>query len=240
VVDRLFTRIGASDDLSQGRSTFMVEMSEVSAILRAATDQSLIILDEVGRGTSTYDGLSIAWSVIDYIHHSIGAKTLFSTHYHELTELEETLAGVANYKAAVKEKHQDIIFLRKVVEGTSDKSYGIQVAKLAGLPDEVLSEARIILNTLENQHHGKQEPILLFDKHGAEGSAQQLSGHTAATNQPAGKPEHRRFITELQHMDVMTMTPLEALNRLYELQQKAGELLETSKTTVEEKGEAGR
>ena len=243
VVDRLFTRIGASDDLSQGRSTFMVEMSEVSAILRAATDQSLIILDEVGRGTSTYDGLSIAWSVIDYIHHSIGAKTLFSTHYHELTELEETLAGVANYKAAVKEKHQDIIFLRKVVEGTSDKSYGIQVAKLAGLPDEVLSEARIILNTLENQHHGKQEPILLFDKQRTDGSTQHPSGHSGVNNQPVGKPEHRRFITELHHMDVMTMTPLEALNRLYELQQKAGELVETSKASGasgEEKGEAGR
>ncbi|MDW7671790.1 MAG: DNA mismatch repair protein MutS [Bacillota bacterium] len=252
VVDRLFTRIGASDDLSQGRSTFMVEMSEVSAILRAATDQSLIILDEVGRGTSTYDGLSIAWSVIDYIHHHIGAKTLFSTHYHELTDLEESLPGVANYKAAVKEKHHDIIFLRKVVEGTSDKSYGIQVAKLAGLPEEVLQEAREILLSLENQHHGQPEPILLFDKRQLNRSQTNETGtgsvsreerrlrHPAAPDQREVNPEYKRFLHDVKAMDVMNMTPLEALNRLYELQKEAGELVEPERHEREKKGETGR
>jgi DNA mismatch repair protein MutS len=168
IVDRLFTRIGASDDLSQGQSTFMVEMSEVSAILKAATSKSLIILDEVGRGTSTYDGMSIAWSVVEYIHRHIRAKTLFSTHYHELTELDQILDGVANYKAAVKENRNDIVFLRKIMEGTSDKSYGIQVAKLAGLPAEVLKEAQEILMALEEHQHPNKEPIPLFEKTVAE------------------------------------------------------------------------
>ncbi len=257
VVDRLFTRIGASDDLSQGRSTFMVEMSEVSAILRAATDKSLIILDEVGRGTSTYDGLSIAWSVIDYIHQHIGAKTLFSTHYHELTELEDSLPGVANYKAAVKEKRHDIIFLRKVVEGTSDKSYGIQVAKLAGLPEAVLREAREILHSLENQHRGQQEPIQLFDERKNPRPIQEVSTNLTSTNSTTTDEDeeavslldtdrggqmaqYRRFINHIQQMDVMTMTPLEALNRLYELQQDAKDHLSQHQQAVEGKKEADR
>ena len=133
VVDKIFTRVGASDDLSMGQSTFMVEMMEVAAILRDATSKSLIVLDEIGRGTSTFDGLSIAWSVVEYIE-KIKAKTLFATHYHELTELEKNMTGVKNYSIAVKEKGDDVIFLRKIVRGGTDESYGIHVAKLAGVP----------------------------------------------------------------------------------------------------------
>lgn len=152
LVDRIFTRVGASDDLSQGQSTFMVEMSELSAILLNATKNSLIILDEIGRGTSTYDGLSIAWATVEYIcdKTNIGAKTLFATHYHELTELEEKLDGVKNYSVAVKEKGDDVIFLRKIVEGGADESYGIYVAKIAGVPNSILTRSKQVLNNLEN------------------------------------------------------------------------------------------
>ena len=149
-VDRIFTRVGASDDLASGQSTFMVEMTEVANILRNATKDSLIILDEIGRGTSTFDGLSIAWAVVEYIvnNSTIGAKTLFATHYHELTELEGKIDGVENYYISVKENGDDIIFLRKILPGGADKSYGIQVAKLAGVPDPVIERAKIILEEL--------------------------------------------------------------------------------------------
>lgn len=235
VVDRVFTRIGASDDLSQGQSTFMVEMSEVSSILKSATHRSLIILDEVGRGTSTYDGLSIAWSVIDYLHEKVGAKTLFSTHYHELTELEETFAGVANYRVAVKEKAHEVIFLRKVIEGTSDKSYGIQVAKLAGLPEEVLEEAEAILHVLENRFESTQAPISIFEK-------RQQRVNTNKATLPAALPartlpqescqshaHHQKikaYMEAIHKLNVMTMTPLEALNKLYELQKESAALVQ--------------
>ena len=151
LVDRIFTRVGASDDLASGQSTFMVEMSEVANILRHATKDSLLILDEIGRGTSTYDGLSIAWAVVEYIAGSslAGAKTLFATHYHELTELEGKLSGVNNYCIAVQEKGDNIIFLRKIIKGSADKSYGIQVAKLAGVPDAVIERAKAIAEELE-------------------------------------------------------------------------------------------
>ncbi|MEG0371924.1 MAG: DNA mismatch repair protein MutS, partial [Clostridium sp.] len=149
VVNRIFTRIGASDDLSLGQSTFMVEMAEVSNILKNSSKNSLVILDEVGRGTSTYDGLSIAWAVVDYIGKKIGCKTLFATHYHELTELESKISGVKNYCISVKEHGDDIIFLRKIIPGGADKSYGVQVAKLAGLPNEVIDLSRAILKRLE-------------------------------------------------------------------------------------------
>ena len=150
IVDRIFTRVGASDDLASGQSTFMVEMNEVANILRNATSNSLLILDEIGRGTSTFDGLSIAWAVVEHISNTklIGAKTLFATHYHELTELEGKLSGVNNYCIAVKEKGDDIVFLRKIIKGGADKSYGIQVAKLAGLPDSVIERAKEIVNEL--------------------------------------------------------------------------------------------
>jgi len=154
VVDKIFTRVGASDDLSMGQSTFMVEMMEVANILKEATNNSLVILDEIGRGTSTYDGLSIAWAVSEFIadKEKCGAKTVFATHYHELTELEDTLEGVKNYSIAVKEKGEDIIFLRKIVKGGTDESYGIHVAKLAGVPNVVTQKANEILSSLERKN----------------------------------------------------------------------------------------
>jgi len=149
LVDRIFTRVGANDDLSRGQSTFMVEMNETANIANNATERSLVILDEIGRGTSTFDGLSIAWSVAEYLHNKVKARTLFATHYHELTELEMTCTGVKNFNVAVREWNDQIIFLRKIVRGGADKSYGIQVARLAGLPPEIISRAKEILNNLE-------------------------------------------------------------------------------------------
>jgi DNA mismatch repair protein MutS len=149
LLDRIFTRIGASDDLSRGQSTFMVEMSETANILNTATPRSLIVLDEIGRGTSTFDGLSLAWSIVEHIHNAVGAKTLFATHYHELTELAARLPRLKNFNVAVREWHDQIVFLRKIVEGGTDKSYGIQVARLAGVPKEVLERAKQILSNLE-------------------------------------------------------------------------------------------
>jgi len=149
LVDRIFTRIGASDDLSRGQSTFMVEMTETANILNNATLRSLIVLDEIGRGTSTFDGLSLAWSIVEFLHNQVGAKTLFATHYHELTELATRLPRIKNFNVAVREWHDQIVFLRKIVEGGTDKSYGIQVARLAGVPKEVLERAKQILGNLE-------------------------------------------------------------------------------------------
>jgi DNA mismatch repair protein MutS len=152
LVDRIFTRIGASDDIARGQSTFMVEMNETALILNNATERSLVILDEIGRGTSTFDGLSIAWSVAEHLHDSIGARTLFATHYHEMTVLSKSRSAVQNYNVAVKEWNQQIIFLRKIIPGSAEKSYGIQVARLAGLPDAVLHRAREVLAQLEGGH----------------------------------------------------------------------------------------
>ena len=149
LIDRIFTRIGASDDLSRGQSTFMVEMTETANILNNATPRSLIVLDEIGRGTSTFDGLSLAWSIVEHLHNAVGAKTLFATHYHELTELSARLPRIKNFNVAVREWHDQIVFLRKIVEGGTDKSYGIQVARLAGVPKEVLERAKQILSNLE-------------------------------------------------------------------------------------------
>jgi len=149
LIDRIFTRIGASDDLARGQSTFMVEMSETANILNNATQRSLIVLDEIGRGTSSFDGLSLAWSILEYLHHQVGAKTLFATHYHELTELAGRLPRLRNFNVAVREWHDQIVFLRKIVAGGSDKSYGIQVARLAGVPKTVLERAKEILRNLE-------------------------------------------------------------------------------------------
>ena len=149
LVDRIFTRIGASDDLSRGQSTFMVEMTETANILNNATPRSLIVLDEIGRGTSTFDGLSLAWSIVEFLHNQAGAKTLFATHYHELTELAARLPRIKNFNVAVREWQDQIVFLRKIVEGGTDKSYGIQVARLAGVPKEVLERAKQILGNLE-------------------------------------------------------------------------------------------
>ena len=150
LVDRIFTRVGATDDLARGQSTFMVEMNETAAILNNATDRSLVILDEIGRGTSTFDGLSIAWSVAEHLHDVTACRTLFATHYHELTDLARTRPGVTNCNIAVREWNDDIIFLRKIIPGPADQSYGIQVARLAGLPEPILKRAREILTNLEN------------------------------------------------------------------------------------------
>ena len=150
LIDRIFTRIGASDDLARGQSTFMVEMSETANILNNATQRSLVILDEIGRGTSTFDGLSLAWSIVEHLHNQVGAKTLFATHYHELTELTGKLKRLKNYNVAVREWNDQIVFLHKIVEGGTDKSYGIQVARLAGVPKEVIERAKVILRNLED------------------------------------------------------------------------------------------
>ena len=158
LVDRIFTRVGASDDLASGRSTFMVEMNETANIVNNATERSLVILDEIGRGTSTFDGLSIAWSVAEFLHDKIKARTLFATHYHELTKLAEERGGVCNFNVAVREWNEQIIFLRKIVPGGADKSYGIHVARLAGLPKEILDRAKDILFHLEKPDGAVAQP----------------------------------------------------------------------------------
>lgn len=221
IVDRIFTRVGASDDLAGGQSTFMVEMTEVANILRNATKNSLLILDEIGRGTSTFDGLSIAWAVIEHISSNsiLGAKTLFATHYHELTELEGKLDGVNNYCIAVKEQGDDIIFLRKIVKGGADKSYGIQVAKLAGVPASVLRRANEIVNELSgNDLALKAKGISTVVENKKEEYVQetlplkQLSLFSMSGNEDV--------ITEIRDMDLGRLTPIDALNKLYALQKK--------------------
>ena len=209
VADKIFTRVGASDDISAGQSTFMLEMVEVANILKNATKKSLVILDEIGRGTSTYDGLSIAWAVAEHIHNKkkIGAKTLFATHYHELSQLEDKLDGVLNYRIAVKKRGDDITFLRKIVRGGTDDSFGIEVAKLAGVPDEVIKRAKEVLNKIENddtQNVIKPREVL-------EQSAQ--IGFDDGVADEIAK--------ELKLLDVTTLTPIEAMNKLFELANKA-------------------
>lgn len=222
VVDRIFTRVGASDDLASGQSTFMVEMTEVANILRNATSRSLLILDEIGRGTSTFDGLSIAWAVIEHISNTklLGAKTLFATHYHELTELEGKIPGVNNYCIAVKEKGDDIVFLRKIIRGGADKSYGIQVAHLAGVPDSVLNRAKELVEELthaditsaikditEHQKKPKTRPV-----HYDEVDLEQISLFDTV--------QDKDIIDELMAIDISNLTPLDALNTLNRLQNK--------------------
>ena len=213
VVDRIFTRVGASDDIASGQSTFMLEMTEVSAILKNATKNSLIILDEIGRGTSTFDGLSIAWSVVEYIQNKrkIGAKTLFATHYHELTELENELDGVKNYRIAVKKRGDDITFLRKIVRGGADDSYGIEVAALAGVPHEVIARAKKILQKIEND---EIDTAYKSDKKEEEESNQIGFADTAALE----------IADALKNMDVTTFTPIEAMNELFKLSERAKKL----------------
>ena len=224
IVDRIFTRVGASDDLASGQSTFMVEMNEVANILRNATSNSLLVLDEIGRGTSTFDGLSIAWAVIEHISNRkiLGAKTLFATHYHELTELEGKINNVNNYCIAVKERGDDIVFLRKIIKGGADKSYGIQVAKLAGVPDMVIDRAKEIVEQLsdnditekvqsikiENKGDGKSKKVPAYD----EVDLAQMSLFDTVKDEDVLK--------ELKEVDVSNLTPLDALNTLYRLQNK--------------------
>ncbi len=208
IVDRVFTRIGASDNLARGRSTFMVEMAETAAILHTATPRSLILLDEVGRGTATYDGLAIAWAAVEYLHTRVHAKTLFATHYFELTELAEQLSGVKNYHVSVKETGGGVVFLRKVEPGAADKSYGIEVAKLAGLPNEVVVRAREVLAEHESAEH-------------------RLSEHLTPGSQPEGPAQLTIFtalsqpvLEKLREVDLNRLTPLEALNLLAELKRE--------------------
>ena len=213
LVDRIFTRVGASDDLASGQSTFMVEMSEVANILSNATPNSLLILDEIGRGTSTHDGLSIAWAVIEYINDRarLGARTLFATHYHELTELEEKLHGIKNYCVSVRKRGEDIIFLRKISRGGADRSYGVEVARLAGIPEPVIQRARIILEELDeadinkNPRRRQAKPV--------EGQLDLFASSSLT------KAEHE-VLDELRALDPSLLTPLDALNKLYSLQQK--------------------
>jgi DNA mismatch repair protein MutS len=260
-VDKIFTRIGASDDLVSGQSTFMVEMNEVSHILKYATNKSLVILDEIGRGTSTYDGMSIARAVIEHIRDHIGAKTLFATHYHELTDLEDDV-HVKNYCIAVKEKGSDVTFLRRIIRGSADKSYGIHVAKLAGLPQEVVKRAETILIDLENTAPTKEKTIIskdISDENNIDTTLKQDIAITNDTSQEvnylqdsqddteiadyqektptltANPTKKLKFMqvaemptlfgvsisTQLKELDLMSMTPLDAMNKLYELQQQA-------------------
>ena len=203
-VDKIFTRVGASDDLATGQSTFMVEMNEVAQILKYATKNSLIILDEVGRGTSTFDGMSIAHAVMEYIHDRIKAKTLFATHYHQLIALENVLSGVKNYSVAVKERGKDIIFLRRIVPGGTDRSYGVHVARLAGLPKKVLERSEELLKEYDNDN----------------GHVQQTAAAAAPDNM-MGSLFGSSIANELLKLDVMSMTPIEAMSALYKLQDEA-------------------
>ncbi|MGU8769934.1 DNA mismatch repair protein MutS [Clostridium perfringens] len=260
VVDKIFTRIGASDDLAGGKSTFMVEMWEVSNILKNATENSLVLLDEVGRGTSTYDGLSIAWSVIEYIckNKNLRCKTLFATHYHELTKLEGEIHGVRNYSVAVKEVDNNIIFLRKIIEGGADQSYGIEVAKLAGIPDEVINRAKEILETLEMESSKDNLDLALKEVNASKGDIEEASITTSyevketlveedkveikeeviskASEVKTHKEDDQiqldfsaigkdNLIKELSEVDILSLNPMEAMNRLYALVKEAKNLI---------------
>lgn len=228
IVDRIFTRVGASDDLASGQSTFMVEMTEVANILRNATKDSLLILDEIGRGTSTFDGLSIAWSVVEHISNPklLGAKTLFATHYHELTELEGKIPSVNNYCIAVKEQGEDIVFLRKIVRGGADQSYGIQVAKLAGVPETVLRRAREIAEQLNEQDIVINSKVTMVAEAGPSSVKKGKKSKRHNLEEEMGQlslfdePSHEDVLQEIEKIDLMTMTPIDALNLLYKLQSK--------------------
>ena len=248
VVDRIFTRVGASDDLASGQSTFMIEMTEVANIIRNATRDSLIILDEIGRGTSTFDGLSIAWAVVEYIADTrfLGAKTLFATHYHELTELEGKLESVNNYCIAVKEQGDDIVFLRKIIKGGADKSYGIQVAKLAGVPDTILKRARELVEQLSDNdiaNRAKDIEVNLESelpdynynieeqtkprkkarrKTQSEIESEQM-GQLSLFDSNTTNIKTDDIIVELHELDLANTTPIDAMNILYKMQAKLRE-----------------
>jgi len=210
IADRIFTRVGASDNLARGQSTFMVEMSETSAILHGATSRSLVLLDEIGRGTSTYDGVAIAWAVTECLHNRIGCKTIFATHYHELTQLTEELAHARNFNVAVKESGDDVVFLHRLEPGGADRSYGIHVGRLAGLPAPVVARAWEVLKLLEAGHHVAHLPAPVPP------DASQL-GLFAAAERPDP------LLAELDRLDVNALSPLEALNRLAEWQRRRKE-----------------
>ncbi len=220
IVDRIFTRVGASDDLGSGQSTFMVEMNEVANILRNATSKSLLILDEIGRGTSTYDGLSIAWAVIEHISNRkiLGAKTLFATHYHELTELEGKIDNVNNYCIAVKENGDDIVFLRKIVKGGADRSYGVQVAKLAGIPDMVIDRAKEILGQLSENDITEKVQSIKVNVGGTDKKVKHYDDVDTGQMSMFMTKSDADILKELEEVDISNLTPLDALNTLYKLQ----------------------
>ena len=224
IVDRIFTRVGASDDLASGQSTFMVEMNEVANILRNATSKSLLVLDEIGRGTSTFDGLSIAWAVIEHISNKkiLGAKTLFATHYHELTELEGKMNNVNNYCIAVKEKGDDIVFLRKIIKGGADRSYGIQVAKLAGVPDMVIDRAKEIAEQLSDNDITEKVQSIAVDTKGEKKKTKPVHYDDVTMGQMTLSDTVRDedIIQELKELDITNLTPMDAMNTLYRLQSK--------------------
>jgi len=209
IADRIFARVGASDELTRGQSTFMVEMTETARILNTATPRSLVILDEIGRGTSTYDGISLAWAIVEHLHDHVGCRTLFATHYHELTDLAQSLAGVRNLNVAVKEWEDHVVFLHKIVAGAADKSYGIHVARLAGVPREVNERAKQILARMEEEHLGEngRAKIAIKGRKSRRGDLQ-LTLFAA--------PEHP-VVQELRQLNIDTLTPLEALRRLSDL-----------------------
>ncbi|HCA21708.1 MAG TPA: DNA mismatch repair protein MutS, partial [Lachnospiraceae bacterium] len=218
ICDRIFTRVGASDDLASGQSTFMVEMSEVANILRNATKDSLIILDEIGRGTSTFDGLAIAWAVVEYIADSdiLGAKTLFATHYHELTELEGKLSAVNNYCIAIKQQGESIVFLRKIIRGGADRSYGVEVAKLAGVPSAVINRAREISDYLADEDVTGKVKDLKVEKSVKNKKKQEETGQLSFF----ANAEEMSITAELRSMDLNNMTPIKAMLYLEELKKR--------------------
>jgi DNA mismatch repair protein MutS len=211
IADRVFARVGASDELGKGQSTFMVEMTETARILNAATSQSLVILDEIGRGTSTYDGISLAWAITEYLHDVTGCRTMFATHYHELTQLTQSLKECVNWNVAVREDADDVIFLHKIVPGSADKSYGIHVAQLAGVPRTVLDRAKVILRTLESDHVDESGRTRLPERRTKRKNEKQLA---------LFEEEEHPIIDELRQMKVDQMTPMAALTELHRLQEK--------------------
>jgi DNA mismatch repair protein MutS len=211
VADRIFARVGASDELARGQSTFMVEMTETARILNTATPRSLVILDEIGRGTSTYDGISLAWSVVEYLHDKIGCCTLFATHYHELTDLKQSLGGVGNLNVAVREWQDEVVFLHKIVDGAADKSYGIHVARLAGVPKEVIHRAKHILDQLEEEHHDAEGRAKI-----ARRPEKRRTGEIQLT---LFGPVDHPLLDEIRSVDLDQTTPLDALQRIKQWQE---------------------
>jgi DNA mismatch repair protein MutS len=208
IADRIFARVGASDELGKGQSTFMVEMAETARILNAATVRSLVILDEIGRGTSTYDGISLAWAVTEHLHDVVGCRTLFATHYHELTELTQTLSAASNWNVAVREDADDVIFLHRIVPGTADKSYGIHVARLAGVPRQVVERASVILESLEADH---------VDEAGRPKVPARSTRSSARQQLTLFQVEQHPVLDAIRGLDLDRMTPLAALEKLHAL-----------------------
>jgi DNA mismatch repair protein MutS len=229
ICDKIFTRIGASDDLASGKSTFMVEMWEVSNILKNATNKSLVLLDEVGRGTSTYDGLSIAWSVIEYIctNKKIKCKTLFATHYHELTKLEGTIPGVKNYSVSVNELNGEVVFLRKIIPGGADQSYGIEVAKLAGLPNSVIDRAKEILKKLEMKKTGIDVNTIFNSDNNKNtvNNTNEKKRNDSAIQMDITDIEKQNILKEISNINILNMTPMEGFNKLYDIIERVKSIL---------------